>query len=63
MPVRIQRMFDCQSQLAAIKARIIELGQRLTERPGDEGLRQCYRCANREAMGLSCQLARMAAEV
>jgi len=62
MPNRIQRMFDCQNQLSAIEAKMGELGLQLREHPGDEGLRQHYCRANREALGLSCQLARLAAE-
>lgn len=62
MPNKIQRMFDCQSRLWVIEARVGELGRQLREHPGDERLRQHYSHANREALGLSCQLVRLAAE-
>lgn len=31
MPVRIQRLFDCQRQLEALQVRVMELGRRLLE--------------------------------
>lgn len=62
MPVRIQRLFDCQRQLEALQVRVMELGRRLLEQPGDKGLRQSYRHASREALDLSCRLVRLACE-
>lgn len=62
MPMRIQRMFDCQSRLGVLEAFLTEIGQRLASQPSDETLRQTYCRAQREALDLSCRLARMAAE-
>lgn len=60
MPQNIQRMFDCQSKLLAIQIQLVELDRQLRAQPRNDRLRQRYHSVNREALGLSCLLTRLA---